>query len=187
MPSLTALSPDSARVVTQTGDKGESIRLASVDPPMPVLPVFSRVLRRLRHIVFNASRAGRCAEVAGWSNAVAAIALGGGAFALTRAWPVTLGVALVAFVLLRAALTHRFTIWVAAAFGTLAVAAAGGGLAWLFAHVVESSPSAPSIAGVVGAVGAAILPVWGYGRLAQRREHVRDSLLDPLSVPSSRT
>jgi hypothetical protein len=173
--------------VTQTGDIRESKGDCSVDPPMPASSTSSRVFRRLRHIVFDASRAGRCAEIAGWSNAVAGLGLAGGVFALTRSWPVSIGAAIAMFVLLRAALTHRLTIWVAAAFGTLAVSAAGGGLAWLFAHVLESSSTAPSIAGVLGAVGAAILPAWAYGRLAQRREHVRDSLLDPLSVPSSRS
>ena len=78
------------------------------------------------------------------------------------------------------------TVWLAASCGTLAVSSAAGGLAWLFAHALESIPSAPPIAAVAAAVAAAMVPAWAYGRLAQRRgEDVRDSLLDPVSARSS--
>jgi hypothetical protein len=147
-----------------------------------------RVFRALHHAVFHASRQGRAAEVAGWSNALASLAIGGGLFLLYRSIALAVAASVVAFVLLRVALAHRATVWIAASFGTLAVAGAAGGLAWLFAHVVESIPSLPSIVAVLAAVGGATLPAWAYGRLAQRRvENVRDSLFDPVSVPSSRS
>ena len=87
-----------------------------------------------------------------------------------------------AFVGLRVALAHRSTLWIAAGFGTLTVAAVGGSLAWLFGHLLDG-PSAPSIAAVLGAVVAALGPAWGYARLARRRaEGVRDSLIEPVSA-----
>lgn len=147
----------------------------------------SRALRNLHHIVFHASREGRASEIAAWANALASLALGAGGFLLVHSWPVAIATPIVAFVLLRVALTNRVTIWVAASFGTIAVAAFFGVLAWVFGHVVEI-PAVPSVAGVLGAVTSATLPAWAYGRLAQRRvQDVRDSLIDPVSVPSSRS
>jgi hypothetical protein len=144
----------------------------------------SRSLRKLHHIVFTASRDGRSSEIAAWSNAAAALLLGAGAFALTRSWPFGIGLAVVSFVLLRGALTHRLTVWVAASLGTLAIGGLGGALAWLFAHVIEQ-PAVPSIAAVIGAVTSATLPAWAYANLGHRRaRHERDSLLDP--IPLSR-
>lgn len=135
--------------------------------------------------MFDASRAGRSFEVAAWSNAAASLALGAGSYAGTRSWQIALGTAVVAFVLLRGVLTHRLTVWIAASFGTLAVGAVGGGLAWLFAHVLDA-PSAPSIAAVLGALLSATVPAWAYAELAQRRaQDIRDSLVDPVSVPRS--
>jgi len=148
--------------------------------------IVSRAYRAVHHAIFHASREGRSAEIAFWSNTVAAVGLGGGAFYLERSWLLAAGVAVAAFVLLRIALAHRVTVWIAASFGTLAVSAAGGGLAWLFAHVIES-PSAPAIAAILGAVATATVPAWAYGNLAQRRaEAIPDSLFEPISVPSSR-
>ncbi|MDB4937669.1 MAG: hypothetical protein JWP87_4641, partial [Labilithrix sp.] len=48
------------------------------------------------------------------------------------AW-IGLAVGIVSFAGLRLSLAHRVTVWIAAAFGTLTIAALGGGLAWLFA------------------------------------------------------
>jgi hypothetical protein len=105
---------------------------------------------------------------------------------LFRSTPVTIATPVVLFVLLRLALANRHTIWIAASFGTLAVGSASGGLAWLFGHGIEASASAPSIAAVIFAVLGAMLPAWAYGRLAERRaSNQRDSLIDPVSVPSS--
>lgn len=144
-----------------------------------------RVLRFLHHLVFDASRAGRSSEVAAWSNGLAALGLGGGAYALTRSWPGAIGVVVLVFVLLRGALAHRHTVWIPACLGTLTVAAIGGGLAWLFGHVIEV-PAAPSIAAVLGAFLSALAPAWAYATLAQRRTRaIRDSLIDPVSVPPS--
>ena len=146
----------------------------------------------MHHAVFDVSREGRASEIAIWSNAASALAVAGGVVALTwaqlpvhAAW-IGLGAGVVAFVGLRLSLVHRWTVWIAAAFGTLTIAALGGGLAWLFGHVLES-PSAPSIAAVLGAIGAALAPAWSYAHLARRRsEGRRDSLLEPISVPRSR-
>lgn len=138
------------------------------------------------------SREGRASEIAIWSNAASALVVAGGVAALT--WPqlpghaawIGLGAGIVAFIGLRLSLAHRWTVWIAAAFGTLTIAALGGGLAWLFGHVLES-PSAPSIAAVLGAIAAALAPAWSYAHLARRRsEGRRDSLLEPISVPRSR-
>ena len=116
---------------------------------------------------------------------MAAIGLGGAAYALTRSWPGAIGAVVLVFVLLRGALAHRNTVFIPASLGTLAVAAVGGGLAWLFGHVIEV-PSAPSIAAVLGAVLSALAPAWAYATLAQRRARdIRDSLVDPVSVPPS--
>ncbi len=146
----------------------------------------ARSFRKLHHVVFHASREGRASEIAAWSNALVSVALGGGAFVWTHSWPFTVCVPILVFVLLRAALTHRVTLWIAGVLGTCSVAAAAGGLAWLFGHVIEI-PSVPLIAAVVVAIGSATVPAWAYRRLAQRRaENVRDSLIDPVSIPSSR-
>jgi hypothetical protein len=145
-----------------------------------------RVARKLHHIVFHASREGRASEIAAWSNALASIGLGIGSFVLTHSSPLATCAPIILFVLLRAALTNRVTIWIAGVTGTVAVAAVGGGLAWLFGHVIEI-PSVPLIAAAIVALGSASIPVWAYRRLAQRRaDDVRDSLIDPISVPSSR-
>ena len=89
-------------------------------------------------------------------------------------------------VVLRLALAHRFTVWIAASIGTLTIGALGGFLVWLFAHVIEA-PAAPSIGAVVGAILAALAPAWSYAHLArQRAGNVRDSLVDPISARPSR-
>jgi hypothetical protein len=152
----------------------------------------SRVFGAVRHAIFDESRQGRAAEIAGWSNAASAfvLALGLGVLTWSRIGVHAVWVGLVAggitLALLRLALTHRTTVWIASALGTLTLAAMGGSTAWLFAHVLEI-PSAPSIAAVLGAVLAALAPAWSYAQLARRRaEHMRDSLIDPISVPHSR-
>ena len=117
--------------------------------------------------------------------AVAVTVLGWERLPVHAAWIGLLAGAL-ALVVLRFALTHRLTVWFAAAVGTLTVAAVGGTLAWLFGHVVEIA-SAPSIAAVAGALLAALAPAWSYANIARRRaEDVRDSLIDPISAPRSR-
>jgi hypothetical protein len=148
--------------------------------------------RSVHHAIFHASREGRASEIAGWANAASALAVAAGIVVFTwarlpvhAAW-IGVFAGLVTFVGLRLSLAHRFTLWIAAAFGTLTVAALGGALAWLFGHLVES-PAAPSIAAVLGAVAAALIPAWGYAHLARRRAaNVRDSLIEPISVPGSR-
>jgi hypothetical protein len=132
----------------------------------------------------------RATEIATWANAASALAVAGGVTALmwTRLpayaiW-IGLGGGVLAFAALRLSLAHRFTLWIAAAFGTLTIAALGGGLFWLFAHVLES-PAAPSIAGVVGAIVAAVGPAWGYGHLARDRAESRRDSLQPVSAPRS--
>lgn len=148
-------------------------------------------LRRARHVLFDASRAGRASEIAAWANAVSAITLGAGAAALSwgklpihGAW---IGgfVAVASFALLRLSLAHRTTVWIAAGFGTLTVATLGGALSWLFAHVIDL-PALPSVAAVLGALVTAAVPAWGYAQLARnRREGMPDSLVDPVSLTSS--
>lgn len=158
-----------------------------------------KLLRALHHAVFHASREGRAHEVVLWSNAIASLMFAGLAWYLVRSTPATIATAVVLFVLLRLALMNRHTIWIAASCGTLAVGGVSGALAWLFGHVVEPSASAieasameasasvPSMAAVVFAIAGAILPAWAYGRLAARRaSNQRDSLIDPVSVPSGR-
>lgn len=139
------------------------------------------------HAIFDASRGGRATEIASWANAASALTVGAGLAVLL--WPELGANALwagfaalvVVFVGLRISLAHRVTVWIAAAFGTVTVAALGGSLAWLFGHVVEV-PAAPSVAAVVGAVIAALAPAWSYTQIARlRSERVRDSLLAPLS------
>lgn len=151
-----------------------------------------RAVRALHHAVFHESRQGRAVEIAGWSNAASALGVaaavtyfGWSRLPVHAAW-IGLVAGAVTLVVLRLALAHRLTVWVAAAMGTLSVAAFGGGLAWLFAHVLEV-PSAPSIGAVLGAVLAALAPAWSYAHLAGRRAaNVRDSLVDPVSARPSR-
>lgn len=149
-------------------------------------------MRRLHHRVFDQSRAGRAYEVAAWANAASAFAIAGGvAWTLwprysTNAIGIGVAVFVVAFVGLRFSLAHRMTVWIAATVGTLTIASLGAGLAWVFAHAVES-PAAPSIGAAIGALIAAIAPAWSYAHLARRRaDSIRDSLIDPVSVPHSR-
>ncbi|MBX3189885.1 MAG: hypothetical protein KF819_22860 [Labilithrix sp.] len=156
------------------------------------LPRWRRIARTVHHAVFDESREGRAAEVAAWSNAASALALGAGATALawsrsgSRALAIGAATFVVAFVLLRLLLAHRVSVWFAAALGTLTVSALGGGLAWVFAHVVEH-PAAPSIGAAIGALLAAALPAWSYGTIARRRrDEIPDSLLEPVSLPRSR-
>lgn len=148
-----------------------------------------RFLRALRSAIFVESRQGRAAEIAGWSNAASAVAVAAAAVAL--AWSrlgghaLWLGVATGAltFLLLRLALTHRVTVWIASVLGTLTIAALGGSLTWVFAHVLEM-PTLPPIAAVLGALVSSLAPAWSYAQLARRRaESIRDSLIDPVSVP----
>ena len=151
-----------------------------------------RALRTADHAIFDASRVGRAGEIAAWSNAASALVVAVG----TTAWLWTqfaheagwagLAVGVVTLVALRLALTHRYTVWVSAFFGTLTIAGGGAAMGWLFGHVVEA-PSAPSTAAVAGAIVAAIAPAWAYSQLAKRRANAeRDSLIDPVSVPASR-
>lgn len=152
-----------------------------------------RAARAIHHVVFDASRVGRAGEIAAWANAASAfaIAVATGAllwarFATHAAW-LGLVAGLVTLLVLRLALAHRYTVWIAAAVGTLTIAALGGGLAWLFAHVLESA-SAPSIAAVAGALVAALAPARSYAHIAGRRANdVPDSLVEPpVSAPRSR-
>jgi hypothetical protein len=125
------------------------------------------------------SRDGRAAEVAGWSNALAAIAMGGAVVWQHGTWAAAGATILVAFLALRLALTNRVTVWLAAAVGTLTVGGATGALAWLFGHVAELA-WVPPIAGLVVGVAAAALPAWAYTQIArQRLADVPDSLLEP--------
>jgi hypothetical protein len=138
----------------------------------------------LSRAVFYESREGRAAEIAAWSNALVGIAAGVAAWASLRSWGIAFGVALVAFVLLRVALAHRVTVWIAAVFGTVVVGASGGALTWLFAHVIEV-PAAPPIAAAIAALVTGALPGWAYLQLARHRANdIPDSLVAP--VPSSR-
>lgn len=146
-----------------------------------------RFLRAVHHAVFHESREGRAAEVVAWSNAGAALGAGAQAFVLGASVAVSVAIAVLAFVLLRLALLHRVTVWIAAAFGTIAVAGAAGGLAWLFAHVVEN-PAAPPIAAAAAGVLVAIVPTRAYVQFARSRANdVRDSLVEPVSARSSWT
>jgi hypothetical protein len=143
-----------------------------------------RVLRYLHRLVFNASRAGRAAEIAGWSNALAGLAFGAGVYWLFHSVPGALGTVIILFVLLRGALANRYTLWIAAACGSLAVSAAGGGLAWVFGHVIEH-PAAPPILAIFASILSATVPAWAYAQVARQREAGPDSLLEPVSAPSS--
>jgi hypothetical protein len=143
-------------------------------------------------VVLDESREGRAAEIVAWSNGLSAVAVaaavtasGWSRFFMHSTW-LGLGAGALTLLVLRLALTHRSTVWVAAMLGTLTVAALGGSLAWLFGHVVEM-PAAPSIAAVSGALASALPPAWSYAHFARRRaSNVRDSLVEPVSVPSSR-
>ena len=144
-----------------------------------------RFLRAIHHSIFHESTEGRAAEVVAWSNAAAALGFGGQAFLLGMSLAASVAIAVLAFILLRMALLHRVTIWIAAAFGTVAIAGAAGGVAWLFAHVSEI-PAAPPIAAAAAGVLAAILPTRAYGKLARSRAaEIPDSLVDPVSLRSS--
>ncbi len=151
-----------------------------------------RLLRALHHAVLHESREGRAAEIIAWSNGVTGLALGGlvGWLTWSRGVTTALGVGLaaaaIAFCMLRLALAHRVTVWIAAVLGTSSVAAIGGGLAWVFAHLFESVPGLPPAAAALGAVLAGLLPAMSYRKLARHRAHdVRDSLM-PISLPHSR-
>lgn len=144
-----------------------------------------RFLRALHSSIFDESSAGRAAEVVAWSNAAAALGAGAQGFALGLSLAASAGIAVLAFVLLRLALLHRVTIWLAAACGTVAISGAAGGLAWLFAHVIELD-AAPPVAAACAGVLAAILPTRAYVKLARARENdVPDSLIEPASARSS--
>ncbi len=144
-------------------------------------------MRAVHHAIWSESREGRAAEIVAWSNAAAALGVGAQAFVLGASVGVAVAVAVLAFLLLRLALVHRVTVWIAAAFGTVAVAGAAGGLAWLFAHVVEN-PAAPPIAAAAAGVLTALVPTRAYVQLARRRANdVRDSLIEPVSARSSWT
>lgn len=144
-----------------------------------------RFFRLLYRTVFVASRQGRPYEIAVWSNAVASLLVAGATFYAVRAAVPTILSAVLLFVALRLALISRHTVWIAATLGTLAVGGGAGGLAWLFGHVIETAGAA-SIAGVLGAMMGALGPAWAYSELVRRRsESVRDSLMDPVSMPSS--
>ena len=144
-----------------------------------------RLLRAIHHSIFHESSAGRAAEVVAWSNAAAALGAGAQGFVMGLSVAASACIAVLAFVLLRLALLHRVTVWIAAAFGTVAIAGAAGGLAWLFAHCIEID-AAPPIAAAAAGILAAILPTRAYVKLARARERdVPDSLVDPVSARSS--
>lgn len=134
----------------------------------------------MHRVVFHASRAGRAAEICGWANALAALGFGGGVFWLLHSIPGAICTAILSFVLLRAALANRVTLWIAAACGSLAVSAGAGALVWVFAHVAEH-PAVPPVLAVFAAIACATLPAWSYAQLARHREHGPDSLLEPVS------
>jgi len=166
-----------------------------VDPDVPRRPRtrLGRFARAVHHWIVDESRDGRAAEIVAWSNAATALALAAAvAFAAWSRWPGQapwMGLAAFAgsFVLLRIALVHRVTVWIAALLGTLTVGAVAGGLAWFFAHVIEDSPSAPILAAAVASLLAAAPAASAYAKLAKRRSSdVPDSLLEPVSVPHSR-
>ena len=133
--------------------------------------------RAIHRAVVYESSGGAAAEVVGYANALPALAAAAGIWALaSTAWMAIVG-GLVTYALLRFALAHRVTIWIAATTGTLAVAALGGTLAWVFSHFVEVA-WAPPFAAVVGVVAGGALPAWAYGRLIiARMNDVPDSLV----------
>jgi len=138
----------------------------------------------MRRLVLDRSRHGRAAEIVGWSNATAAFLAAGATGVRTRAPLGALLTFVVAFASLRLMLAHRRTIGVAAMAGSVAVAATTGGLAWLFAHLVDAPGFADAMA-VVGAVVGGAVPAWAYADLAAKRHaRVPDSLVTA-SAPSS--
>jgi hypothetical protein len=144
-----------------------------------------RFFRTLLRAVFYESREGRAAEIAAWSNALVGLAAGVALWLELGSWVLAFGAAALVFLVLRVALAHRVTVWIAAVVGTLVVATAGAALAWVFAHVIEI-PSAPPIAAVLAGLALGALPGWAYVQLARSRANdVPDSLVTP--VPSSRT
>lgn len=152
-----------------------------------------RFLRAVHHAIFHESREGRAAEVIAWSNGATGLAFGMLVAWLawgrgpTPALGLGLATAALAFCALRLALANRYTVWVAGVLGTTTIAALGGTLAWVFAHLFESLPALPAIAAAVGGALAASAPGWSYAQLARHRsDDVRDSLVSPVSVPHSR-
>lgn len=146
-----------------------------------------RAATHVSHVLFDASREGRSAEIVGWSHALVSLELAAGVFVLTRSLPYGWGIALAAgvvgFIVLRAAMTNALTLWFAAFFGTTAVAALAGGLGWLFGHLVDL-PSVPPITGALSAVIAGLVPAFAYRRIGKRRsDGVVDSLLAPRVPP----
>lgn len=138
----------------------------------------SRAVARLRRAVLYESSSGTAYEIVAWANALPALAAGVAAWRASHAIGAGFAAALVAYVALRLALIHRVTVWIAAVLGTSGAAAAGGALAWLFAHAIEH-PAAPPIAASIGAIAAGAAPAWAYGELVRRRmKDVRDSLVD---------
>jgi len=138
--------------------------------------------------VFHASREGRAAEVVGWANAVAAVAIAGGLMVVgwerwgTGAAWVGLVMGVFAFALLRLSLAHRVTVWGAAVLGTGTSAAGAGSLAWVFGHAIEH-PAAPPVAAGVAALVVGLPAAIAYARIARRRsDDVPDSLLEPVSL-----
>jgi hypothetical protein len=138
-----------------------------------------RILRVLHQAIVYEPREGRAAEIAGWSNAIVGIGVGALVWSETSSVALAVPAAIAAIIVLRLALAGRMTVWFAAVAGSMAVAAVGATLAWLFAHAIES-PLAPPIAAALGAIGAGAVPGWAYARLAKlRAEDVPDSLLTP--------
>lgn len=142
------------------------------------------VLRWLHALVFASSREGRAAEIVGWSNGLASLALGIALAAWARApWALAGLAALVLFVLLRLALAHRVTVWIAALAGVLTTAAVGGGVGWVLGHAIESWAFAPALAAASGALAVAGPTAWAFSRYLRRRaEDAPDSLVDPVSL-----
>lgn len=131
----------------------------------------------VRAFVYESS-GGAAAEVVGYANALPALAVAAGAWALASTAWVTVVAGLVTYALLRLALAHRITIWIAAVLGTLAVAGLGGALGWVFAHFVEIA-WAPTLGAVLGVIAGGALPGWAYGRLIlARMNDVPDSLIE---------
>lgn len=139
-------------------------------------------LRRFARAVHRAfvyeSSGGAAAEVVGYANALPALTVAAGVWALASTAWIAVSAGLVTYALLRLALAHRVMIWIAAVLGTLAVAGLGGALAWVFAHFVETSWAPPACA-VLGVIAGGALPGWAYGRLIlARMNDVPDSLID---------
>ncbi len=147
--------------------------------------LFSRTFRVLHRGLFYESQNGRAAEIAAWSNALAALGLGAASYFVLTSWVAAVVVAPLAFMGLRLSLVNRKTLWIAAVLGTLAVAGTAGGLGWLFGHLAEAR-AVPPIMCALAAIGAGLVPAWAFSKLASVREVTRDSLIDASSVPSSR-